>query len=1106
MNNACSGTPAAPQSVTLSGGSVPNSSQTAPLGAGPYSYQATYSGDTSYAGSTSSCEPFSVVKATTTITTKVFDAATKAAWSGSELAGSSAYDTAAVGAVTGFIPMGTVTYDLFVNGVCSATGAPETVSLTGGSIPNSSDTAPLASGSYSYQATYSGDGNYAGSTGSCETFSVGMSSATVHTAVDDAVTKGTWSGSEQTGASAYDTSTVSGAAGVAPTGTVTYNYFANNSCSGTPAGQTVTISAGIVPNSSPSQALAAGSYSYQAVYSGDNNYTGSPGPCETFSVVKALSKTATTVFDAGTSMAWSGSEQTGASAYDTAAVSGVAGFTPTGTVVYNFFINGLCSGTPTAQTVMISGGNVPTSSDTSALGAASYSYVAVYGGDSNYLGSTGSCEPFSVAKATSNATTTVFDAATKAAWTGTEQPGSSAYDTAVVSGVAGFTPTGSVTYKFFTNSACTAPPATTQTVTISGGSVPNSSTTAQLGAGSYSYDAGYGGDNNYGTPTSSCEPFTVVKASPTISTLASPEVATAGTQVTVMDTVTLAGAAAPTGSVTFTLYSDGNCTVAVSGVSGSGIVSSSAASYSVAWTPPVAGTYFWKAVYSGDVNNNSVKSGCGGANEQIAVGKASLTISTLASPQTGTVGVAITPVKDSATLAGRVVPTGSVIFTLYSNIGCTAAVAGVSGAGTIASSAANYSVTWTPPAVGTYYWKATYAGDANNNNTVTGCGGVNEQITINKATPAISTLASPTTGIVGVTIQALKDTAALSGTAIAPTGSVTFTLYSNSTCTTAVTGVSGSGVISGSSASFSVKWKPAAAGTYFWIASYPGDANNAAVLTVCGSESVVVTAQPTISTTANPKSAGTGTTLQDTATLANTSNLLGTGSITFTLFGPGDTSCKTALHTEATTAIKTNGPFSTTTGFAAKTNGTYQWTASFSGDANNAAVSSKCGSEPVPVGPQVSRITPSATTCAQFASGFATGLSTMQYTLSGTKVSTVTPPTFTYWVKVTSGGTLTITQSTSETSKKLLIASGSAVYDNATASSCTTVTSSITQKSTSGTVTVKFSSGTGPFYIGLVFSTSKVVGETAPTPSTTVQYFFDAGFGGGASEIDLKFV
>ena len=99
-------------------------------------------------------------------------------------------------------------------------------------------------------------------------------------------------------------------------------------------------------------------------------------------------------------------------------------------------------------------------------------------------------------------------------------------------------------------------------MTISGGSVPNSSTTAQLGAGSFSYDAVYGGDNNYGTSTSSCEPFTVVKASPTISTLASPQVATAGTQVTVMDTATLAGAADATGSVTFTLYSDGNCTVA----------------------------------------------------------------------------------------------------------------------------------------------------------------------------------------------------------------------------------------------------------------------------------------------------------------------------------------------------------------------------------------------------------------------------------------------------------------------------------------------------------------------------------------------------------------
>jgi len=335
---------------------------------------------------------------------------------------------------------------------------------------------------------------------------------------------------------------------------------------------------------------------------------------------------------------------------------------------------------------------------------------------------------------------------------------------------------------------------------------------------------------------------------------------------------------------------------------------------------------------------------------------------------------------------------------------------------------------------------------------------------------------------------------------------VTFNLYSDNTCRTTVPGVGGSGTITSSSASYTVKWTPSAAGTYYWIASYPGDGNNAPAASSCGSETVVITAQPTITTTANPKSAGTGTTLQDSATLANTSNLLGTGSITFKLFGPGDTTCATALHTETVTGVKSNGPFTTTSGYVAKTIGTYHWTASFTGDANNAAAVGACGAEPVVVGPQISEITPSATTCAQFASGFATALSTMQYTLSGTKIATVNVSEFTYWVKVTSSGTYTISQSTSEASKKLLLATGSSVYDNATASNCSTVTSTITQKSTSGTVTVQFSAGTGPFYIGVNFSTSKVIGEAAPSPNTTVPYIFNGGITGSASEIDLKLV
>ena len=73
-----------------------------------------------------------------------------------------------------------------------------------------------------------------------------------------------------------------------PTGTVTY-YFYNTASpvygSTTPVStQTVTLSNGAVPNSAATAALAAGSYAYIGVYSGDSNYTGSVGAVEPLTV------------------------------------------------------------------------------------------------------------------------------------------------------------------------------------------------------------------------------------------------------------------------------------------------------------------------------------------------------------------------------------------------------------------------------------------------------------------------------------------------------------------------------------------------------------------------------------------------------------------------------------------------------------------------------------------------------------------------------------------------------------------------------------------------------------------------------------------------------
>ena len=311
-------------------------------------------------------------------------------------------------------------------------------------------------------------------------------------------------------------------------------------------------------------------------------------------------------------------------------------------------------------------------------------------------------------------------------------------------------------------------------------------------------------------------------ASPTITTQASPTShLSLGQATTVGDTATLNGANSATGNVTFTLYSDSSCSNST-GVSGTGSISNNSASFSAQFTANTAGTYYWKAGYPGDGNNNGFTTSCGDANEQIFVDKASPSITTQASPTSHLAINTATKVGDTATFHNALNPTGTVAFTLYSNNTCTQST-GVSGAGSISNGAASFSSQFTPSAAGTYYWQASYAGDANNNSFTTGCTDANEQLTVDKASPSITTQANPTSLTVGVGAT-VGDTATFHNAA-SPTGSVGFTLYSDSQCTQS-TGVSGSGSISSGAASFSASFTPQAVGTYYWRASYAGDADN----------------------------------------------------------------------------------------------------------------------------------------------------------------------------------------------------------------------------------------------------------------------------------------
>ena len=318
-----------------------------------------------------------------------------------------------------------------------------------------------------------------------------------------------------------------------------------------------------------------------------------------------------------------------------------------------------------------------------------------------------------------------------------------------------------------------------------------------------------------------------IKLSPSFATQASPTTSiVVGTATTVGDTATFTGGYNPSGSVTFALYSDATCLTAVSGVSGSDNIASSSASYSASWTPTVIGTYYWKVNYAGDSNNNGFGPTCGGTNETLTVIKASPSFATQASPTTSIVVGTATTVGDTATFTGGYNPSGSVTFALYSDATCLTAVSGVSGSDNIASSSASYSASWTPTVIGTYYWKVNYAGDSNNNGFGPTCGGINETLTVIKASPGGTT--APTAQI--------RDTFTISG-GDNPTGTVDFSLWTENTCSVgpAVDTDSGVTLTSGSATS---KWMSVTSGTYYWKAVYSGDSLNNGK-TVCGEVTVV---------------------------------------------------------------------------------------------------------------------------------------------------------------------------------------------------------------------------------------------------------------------------
>jgi hypothetical protein len=201
--------------------------------------------------------------------------------------------------------------------------------------------------------------------------------------------------------------------------------------------------------------------------------------------------------------------------------------------------------------------------------------------------------------------------------------------------------------------------------------------------------------------------------------------------------------------------------------------------------------------------------------------------------------------------------------------------------------------------------------------------------------PSIGTTLSANPVSVGATVH---DSATLTGATNNAGGTVTYTVYSNDTCT-ANPQDAGTKTVSGGVVPDSDPITFNSAGDYYWQAVYSGDANNNGATSPCTSEHLVVSKNhPGMSTAQNLLP-------NDNATISGATAGAG-GTITFNLFGPSDATCAGTPAFTQTVNVSGNGTYSTTnTTFHATTEGTWRWQVTYSGDANNDGTTSACGVE-----------------------------------------------------------------------------------------------------------------------------------------------------------------
>ena len=532
-------TPAALGQQTLTAGTVTASYTDFP--GGTYNVTAYYAGDANYGASTSAPVSVTVTAETSALTGKVqLENESSGAFStvSSCAYGAQCYlEFTPSGASGKGTPTGSVTI--------SNNGSPFLVAPLTNGVSQISTTGPIegtgtgafAPGTYSFTAVYSGDSSFNTSSLTTPiTLTINKSGATT------TFTRGTTT--INAGASETLTATVVSNTSLAngdnfgafPGGTVT---FYSGGTGGTNLGTVPATSTSYNANSDAPQSIftltttglpysttAQLSDSITAVYSGDANYNTSTS---TAGIVKvnAGTKTATT----STLTATNTPLTYGTSTTFTDTLTFSSGTAPTGAVT--FYVDGVVYGV--AQTIT----NNMASITVPSLSGGPHTVSAVYVGDTNFLGSTGT---LTLTVAPNAGTSLTLTPNSPLVTNGTQL-----LFTATIGFAGPANPTGNVN---FTIDGVFAGTATAQALNMGGvGAIYG---TSLLAPGSHTIIASYAGDKNYAAATSGSINVTVV--GPYTFTLTTPQSSTIVLGAPVTFTVTLTpsnGAPTPTGTITY---------------------------------------------------------------------------------------------------------------------------------------------------------------------------------------------------------------------------------------------------------------------------------------------------------------------------------------------------------------------------------------------------------------------------------------------------------------------------------------------------------------------------------------------------------------------------